>query len=193
MSSQPVFAQSLGPLDPERSELVARVVEGLDAPSLQWLSGFAAGIAFERAQGGRSGSVPLPTPAARAEAQARLAVIYGSQTGNGKRIAERLGRAAEAAGLAVRVQSTRDYPLKDLAKERLLVVVMSTHGDGDRRRRRSLSTTSPATRTEARAAQYSVLALATRAIRNLRDRPADRRTPGALGARLVARVDCDLD
>ena len=60
MSSQPVFAQSLGPLDPERSELVARVVEGLDAPSLQWLSGFAAGIAFERAQGGQSGAVPLP-------------------------------------------------------------------------------------------------------------------------------------
>ena len=58
-------------------------------------------------------------------------MVYGSQTGNGKRIAERLGRAAEATGLAVRVQSARDYPLKDLAKERLLVVVMSTHGDGD--------------------------------------------------------------
>src|SRR4026208_493352 len=82
MSSQPVFAQSLGPLDPERSELVARVVEGLDAPSLQWLSGFAAGIAFERAQG-RSGAVPLAIPAARAEAQARLAGLAGWPDGLG--------------------------------------------------------------------------------------------------------------
>ena len=131
MTSQTALAQPLGPLDPERSELVARVVEGLDAPTLQWLSGFAAGVAFERAQGGRGAAAALPMPAARAEAQARLAIVYGSQTGNGKRIAERLGRAAEATGLAVRVQSTRDYPIRDLAKERLLVVVMSTHGDGD--------------------------------------------------------------
>ena len=40
-------------------------------------------------------------------------------------------RAAEAAGLAVRVYAARDYPLKDLAKERMLIVVVSTHGDGD--------------------------------------------------------------
>ena len=48
MSSQPVFAPPLGPLDAERSELVARLVEGLDAPSLQWLSGFTAGVALLR-------------------------------------------------------------------------------------------------------------------------------------------------
>ncbi len=72
-----------------------------------------------------------PSAAAQAEPAARLAVVYGSQTGNGRRIAERLGRAAEAAGLAVRVYAARDYPLRDLAQERLLTVVMSTHGDGD--------------------------------------------------------------
>lgn len=196
MSSQPVFAQSLGPLDPERSELVARVVEGLDAPSLQWLSGFAAGIAFERAQG-RSGAVPLAIPAARAEAQARLAVIYGSQTGNGKRIAERLGRAAEAAGLAVRVQSTRDYPLKDLAKERLLVVVMSTHGDGDPPddARGFIDYLAGKRAPKLEQLQYSVLALGDSSYPKFCEtgRLIDERLV-ALGARrLLARVECDLD
>ena len=62
---------------------------------------------------------------------ARLAIVYGSQTGNGKRIAERLARNAEAAGIAARVYASGAYPLKDLAKERLLVTVVSTHGDGD--------------------------------------------------------------
>ncbi len=197
MSSQPVFAQPLGPLDAERSELVARVVEGLDVPSLQWLSGFAAGIAFERAQGGRSGAVAIPAPAARPEAQARLAVIYGSQTGNGKRIAERLGRAAEAAGLAVRVQSARDYPLKDLAKERLLVVVMSTHGDGDppddARGFIEYLTGKRAPKLEQ--LQYSVLALGDSSYPKFCEtgRLIDERLD-ALGAqRLLPRVDCDLD
>ncbi len=123
----------------------------------------------------------LPAPAARPESQARLAVVYGSQTGNGKRIAERLGRAAEAAGLAVRVQSTRDYPLKDLAKERLLVVVMSTHGDGDppddARGFIEYLTGKRAPKLE----QLPVLGARARRFELpevLRDGPADRRAPG---------------
>ncbi len=58
-------------------------------------------------------------------------MLYGSQTGHGRRLAEQLGHAAERAGLAVRVQSTLDYNPRELATESLLFVVMSTHGDGD--------------------------------------------------------------
>jgi sulfite reductase (NADPH) flavoprotein alpha-component len=137
MSAQLAPSLPLSPLDEERAQLLARVVDGLDASALQWISGFTAGIAFERGGAARSLS-PLATsaaaaiaPAAKAEPSARLTIVYGSQTGNGKRLAERLGRNAEAAGLAVRVYAAGSYPLKDLAKERMLVVVMSTHGDGD--------------------------------------------------------------
>ena len=199
MTSQPAFVQPLGPLDAERSELVARLVEGLDPTALQWLSGFAAGVAYERAiMGGRSAAIAAPVPAApRPESQARLAVVYGSQTGNGKRIAERLGRAAEAAGLAVRVQSTRDYPLKDLAKERLLVVVMSTHGDGDPPddARGFIEFLGGKRAPKLEQLQYSVLALGDSSYPRFCEtgRQVDERLT-ALGAkRLLARVDCDLD
>jgi len=125
----------LGPLDGERSGLLRRVVDGLEPSSLLWLSGFAAGVAHARSQEAAALGGELPLPAApeatRQEPAARLAVVYGSQTGNGKRIADRLGRAAEAAGLAVRIYAARDYPLRDLARERFLTIVMSTHGDGD--------------------------------------------------------------
>ena len=49
-SAQPVPAPS--PLPDERKALLARVVDGLDAPSLWWLSGYAAGLAqgFVQAQ-----------------------------------------------------------------------------------------------------------------------------------------------
>jgi sulfite reductase (NADPH) flavoprotein alpha-component len=49
MSAQPAQTFPLSPLDEERAQLLARVVDGLDASSLQWISGFTAGIAFERA------------------------------------------------------------------------------------------------------------------------------------------------
>ena len=197
MTSQPALAQPLGPLDAERSELVARLVEGLDPTALQWLSGFAAGVAYERALGGRSSALPVPVPALRPESQARLAIVYGSQTGNGKRIAERLGRSAEAAGLAVRVQSARDYPLKDLARERLLVVVMSTHGDGDPPddARGFIEFLAGKRAPKLEQLQYSVLALGDSSYPRFCEagRQVDERLTTLGARRLLPRVDCDLD
>jgi len=175
MTAIPAVAPHLGPLDAERGELLRRVVDGLEPAALHWLSGFAAGIAYARAPGSAASEVPvLPTSlaasavAAQVEPAARLAVVYGSQTGNGRRIAERLGRAAEAAGLAVRVYAARDYPLRDLAQERLLTVVMSTHGDGDPPDdARVSSSTSPAdARPSSRSSSTRCSRSATRATRS---------------------------
>jgi sulfite reductase (NADPH) flavoprotein alpha-component len=190
----------IGPLDAERSELLLRVVEGLEPSSLQWLSGFAAGVAFERANGGRgfaASAVPAAVPAARPEAAGRLTIVYGSQTGNSKRIAERLGRAAEAAGLAARVYASGSYPLKDLAKERLLTVVVSTQGDGDPPDDARGFIEFIASRRAPKLDQlsFSVLALGDSSYPKYCEtgRQVDERL-AALGAkRLVDRVDCDVD
>jgi len=195
MSATTVTALPLGPLDPERSELLLRVVDGLEPASLQWLSGFAAGVAHERSAGGRS--IAAAPVAPRSEPVGRLAVVYGSHTGNGKRIAERLARAAEAAGLAVRVSTAGAYPLKDLAKERLLVVVMSTHGDGDPPDDARGFTEFLASKRAPKLDQlaYSILALGDSSYPRFCEtgRQVDERL-AALGARrLIERVDCDVD
>jgi sulfite reductase (NADPH) flavoprotein alpha-component len=191
----------LSPLDPERSELLRRVVDGLEPLSLHWLSGFTAGVAYARGHGGVAAAVDIPVAAApmvaRGDAIARLAVVYGSQTGNGRRIAERLGREAEAAGLAVRVCAARDYPLKDLAKERLLTVVVSTHGDGDPPddARGFVEHLAGKRAPKLENLAYSVLALGDSSYPKFCEtgRQVDERL-AALGARrLLPRVDCDLD
>ena len=109
------------PLPEDKVDLLARLTDGLDAPGLWWLSGYAAGLAAR----------PGARPAAAVEASARLTVVYGSQTGNARRLAEQLARQAEGSGLGVRLLRADAYPLRELASEKLLYVVISTQGDGD--------------------------------------------------------------
>ena len=118
----------LSPLPPERTELLAHLVDGLDLPALYWLSGYTAGLAAQSAQINR---LPGTAPAKESVASQRLTIVYGSQTGNARRVAEQLGREAEGAGLAVRVVRADAYPTRELKGERLLYVVISTQGDGD--------------------------------------------------------------
>jgi sulfite reductase (NADPH) flavoprotein alpha-component len=114
-------------LGEERSVLLQRLGEGLPSERLHWLSGYLAGVAAQR------GPLPesVPTPAPQAVPEAWLTIIYGTQTGNSRLLAERLKGHAEASGLTVRIHRTSDYPVRELQKERLLYIVISTQGDGD--------------------------------------------------------------
>jgi len=125
----PSPALPASPLPEERRALLSRVVEGLDAPSLWWLSGYAAGLAQGHAAPPSLALVPGGV-AERGE-ERRLTVLYGSQTGNARRAAERLASEAEAAGLRVRLLRADAYATRELAAERLLYVVISTQGEGD--------------------------------------------------------------
>ena len=60
-----------------------------------------------------------------------LTIVYGSQTGNARRLAEALSRQVESAGLPVRLVRADAYATRLLKDERHLVVVISTQGDGD--------------------------------------------------------------
>ncbi len=121
--SPALSALPVPPLPEDKVDLLARLTEGLDAPGLWWLSGYAAGLAA------RPG--PRAVAAANVADSARLSIVYGSQTGNSKRLAEQLARQAEGAGLSVRLLRADAYPLRELKDERLLYVVISTQGDGD--------------------------------------------------------------
>lgn len=116
------------PLSSEPYAQIARLAEGLDAHGLWWLSGYAAGLA--RAQ---SAAAPATAVAAAADSleRPRLTVVYGSQTGNARRVAEALAAKLEGDGLPVRLLRADAYPTRELKDERFLAIVISTQGDGD--------------------------------------------------------------
>jgi len=104
-----------------------RLTRELDVAGLWWLSGYAAGLASR----GAARQAAAPAPRAEAGAAARLTILYGSQTGNARRVAEQLEADARQAGLTVRLLRADAYPLRELKDERHLVLVVSTQGDGD--------------------------------------------------------------
>jgi sulfite reductase (NADPH) flavoprotein alpha-component len=127
MAAEPVRA--LIPLPEEKTGLLTRLVDGLDQASLHWLSGYAAGLAAHALQQPLREALPLA--AVETSPQQVLTIVYGSQTGNARRLAEALARDAEGAGLTVKLARADAYPVRELKNERLLYVVISTQGDGD--------------------------------------------------------------
>ena len=126
----PMKATSIHPIAEALPEIVALrdklswLSEGLDVRSLLWISGYAAGLAAAQQQGNVAAVAAEPAAAA-------LSILYGSQTGNAKRTAEKLHDQALLAGIAARLLRLDDYTPKQLAAERSVWLVVSTQGDGD--------------------------------------------------------------
>ncbi|TWI01913.1 sulfite reductase (NADPH) flavoprotein alpha-component [Luteimonas cucumeris] len=124
--------RSDAPFPDGKADLLAQLTEGLDSERLWWLSGYAAGLA--RANTAPARALQLATqPAAASESAtiAQLTIVYGSQTGNARRVAETLAQRLQDAGIAVRLLRADAYPTRELKQERYLYIVISTQGDGD--------------------------------------------------------------
>src|SRR5579859_6410748 len=114
----------LASMDSERLSALERLADGLSPAELYWIAAWSAARAEQLQQGG------APAQAAKA-AGGQLTILYGSQTGQAKRIASQLSARAEAAGLSVRLVRADSYPQRELAKETHLIVVISTQGDAE--------------------------------------------------------------
>lgn len=113
------------PLGDFRQHPLARELAALSSEQLLWLSGYAYGLAQ------RGAGVVAAVPATDSKPALTATVLYGSQTGNAKRLAEQLHSELQAQGIAARVLRASDYPTRELAQEKLLLVAISTQGEGE--------------------------------------------------------------
>jgi sulfite reductase (NADPH) flavoprotein alpha-component len=109
------------PLDHEQTDKLQSAVAGLTPQQLQWVSGYAAGLA----------ALDHPISAVAPADKKKLTVLYGSQTGNTEAIALAVVEKATAAGFRASAVSLADYKPANLKRESLVTFVISTHGEGD--------------------------------------------------------------
>lgn len=101
---------------------INQATAGLNSQQLTWLSGYLAGLA----QSGQTSVLPQEQGPAKS-----LTILFGSQTGNAKAIAQELKAKFDALNLPAKLLSMADYKQKQLKTETHLAVVVSTHGEGE--------------------------------------------------------------
>ncbi|ART80264.1 assimilatory sulfite reductase (NADPH) flavoprotein subunit [Oceanisphaera avium] len=120
------LAASASPLNEQQVHKLTQVAAELSATQLAWVSGYFYGISQH---GGAA--LAAPAPAAVAAPAGKLTIIYASQTGNAKGVAEELQAAASANGVAVSLFNAADFKVRNLKKETHVLIVASTNGEGE--------------------------------------------------------------
>ncbi len=95
---------------------IESAIAGLDATQRAWLSGFLAAA---------------PAAASAPAATVKALILYGTESGNSEKLADRAAKEAKKKGIAATVKNMADISPADLAKHKNLLVVVSTWGDGE--------------------------------------------------------------
>ena len=113
------------PLSAQQVKDLQALVSQLNPIQQAWVSGYLAAAAQ------LSGQQAGPVAAAQVAEAATLTILYASQTGNAKGVAGKMKAAAEQQGFAVQLLDIASYKTNALAKEKFLIIVTSTYGEGE--------------------------------------------------------------
>ncbi|MDV7106195.1 assimilatory sulfite reductase (NADPH) flavoprotein subunit [Vibrio sp. TH_r3] len=118
------------PLNDQQSDQLTQAISELSPQQLAWVSGYFWGISQNQSVGAEAPLNQITTQSNPQPAR-KLSIIYASQTGNAKGVAESLKDSALAQGIDAELFDASDYKGKNLAKETHVIIVASTNGEGE--------------------------------------------------------------
>ncbi|MDO9154242.1 MAG: assimilatory sulfite reductase (NADPH) flavoprotein subunit [Paludibacter sp.] len=117
---------NISPLSAEQVCQLKTIAASLNQQQLFWLAGYFTGLTtgtetgFEETEGIQSNV-----------ASTELTILYGSHTGNGEGLAKKAQKLATESGYKVTLKDMTDYKTRDLQNEKNVLVIVSTHGEGE--------------------------------------------------------------
>ncbi|OXL83252.1 sulfite reductase [NADPH] flavoprotein, alpha-component [Paenibacillus sp. SSG-1] len=192
------------PFNQEQVELLNRLLPTLTDAQRIWLSGYIAAAAVTgsavlgTAPMAAAANAPAASPVSTAPAAPKeVTVLYGSQTGNCGSLAKKVTKRLQDQGFEVKLSSMSDFKPNGLKKVENLLILVSTHGEGDPPDNAISfyeflhSKRAP----QLEGMPFSVLALGDTSYEFFcqTGKDFDKRLEELGGKRLVPRVDCDVD
>jgi sulfite reductase (NADPH) flavoprotein alpha-component len=185
------------PFNQEQAELLNRLLPTLTEAQRIWLTGYLTAL-HGAATASVSGAVPLATLAANVSVTSNeVTVLFGSQTGNCHGLAKKVSKKLEERGFQVTLSSMGDFKPNGLKKVQNLLILVSTHGEGDPPDNAIAfyeflhSKRAP----QLEGLRFSVLALGDTSYEFFcqTGKDFDKRLEELGGKQLIPRVDCDVD
>ncbi|EOE0525173.1 NADPH-dependent assimilatory sulfite reductase flavoprotein subunit [Providencia stuartii] len=112
------------PISMEQLARLQTAVDDFSSHQLAWLSGYLWGMVNQNTVTSTPVSAPVPQ-------DETITIISASQTGNARRLSEQLREKLLSEKLNVNLVNAGDYKFKQIAQEKILVIVASTQGEGE--------------------------------------------------------------
>ncbi len=192
------------PFNEEQVEQLNKLLPTLTESQKIWLTGYLAAtqaasapVSVTENQSTGNTTATNVTPVVEQVISKDVTILFGSQTGNAQGLAEQAGKMLDSKGFNCTVLSMSDFKPKNLKKVENLLILVSTHGEGDPpdnaltfheflHGKRAPKVDS---------LRYSVLSLGDSSYEFFcqTGKEFDQRLEELGGTRLYPRVDCDLD
>lgn len=109
------------PFSQKQVSLINELLPQLSTEQKIWLNGFLSGTSFD------TKVEQIATEIKTIQAT----VLYGSQTGNAKKLAENFANELKQNNIQTELSSLGDFPIKKLKKIENLLIITSTQGEGE--------------------------------------------------------------
>ncbi|WP_078428371.1 assimilatory sulfite reductase (NADPH) flavoprotein subunit [Alkalihalobacterium alkalinitrilicum] len=124
------------PFNQEQVELLNRLLPTLTETQKVWLCGYLAasqtvGTASTTIETQPTEVSPLSNTPIQIAISKEVTILYGSQTGNAQSLAEDAGKTLKEKGFQITVSSMSEFKPNQLKKIENLLIVVSTHGEGE--------------------------------------------------------------
>ena len=110
-------------LGENKIKILLDLVNNSTKDELIWMNGYLNGIVQAK-------TVPVAVTAGIAAVN-KITIVYGTETGNSKRLATDFAAKAKQKSINAKVIGMDQYRLADLSKEEHLLAIISTHGEGE--------------------------------------------------------------